>query len=149
MGHGVTVGTRGFTLLEVVLTLFILGLVAAVSLPTIGRATDLLRTRAEVATFSAILRHARERAITTQRPHAVQVDPAERRVTVVADDDDVRTSRLLPPRLSVHAISSPTPTVRFEPHGLSTGGDFRLVSGTISYRVTVDSLTGRVRVERE
>jgi hypothetical protein len=39
--------------------------------------------------------------------------------------------------------------VRFEPQGGSSGGDFRLASGGVVYRVTVDALTGRVRSVRQ
>jgi hypothetical protein len=61
----------------------------------------------------------------------------------------VRESRALPERLEITATPPPALTVRFEPQGASSGGDFRLAIGTIAYRVTVDGLTGRVRSARE
>jgi hypothetical protein len=39
--------------------------------------------------------------------------------------------------------------VRFEPQGSSSGADFRLSAGGVSYRVTVDAVTGRVKNRRE
>jgi len=39
--------------------------------------------------------------------------------------------------------------VHFEPQGTSSGGAFHVSSGKISYRVTVDAVTGRVRNQRE
>jgi prepilin-type N-terminal cleavage/methylation domain-containing protein len=149
MGHRPKVAAGGFTLVEVILALFILGLVIGLSIPLAGRAADGIRARADVAGFSAILRHAREQAITTQRPHVVHVEPADRRMTIVAGEADVRASRSFAERLTVEAPTGSALTVRFEPYGVSTGGEFRLRSGAVVYRVSVDALTGRVRVERE
>ncbi|MGH7278208.1 MAG: GspH/FimT family pseudopilin [Candidatus Rokuibacteriota bacterium] len=146
---GVTVGQRGFTLLELIVTLFVLALAVGLSAPTLGRSVHALRARSEVAGFSAVFRHAREQAITTQRTHAVVVDPVARRVTVIAGEQDVRATRGLPRHLVVEASPPPALTVRFEPQGISTGGTFHVTSGTLRYRVTVDSLTGRVRTVRE
>jgi len=119
--------------------------------PTIGRSTESVRVRAEVAGFSAMLRHARERAIVTRTPQAVVIDPAARRVRRLAGgpEGEVRESRPLSERLTVEADPPPALTVRFEPQGGSSGGDFRLASGAIVYRVTVDALTGRVRSARQ
>jgi hypothetical protein len=127
----------------------VLAIAMAVAMPIIGRTSETLQVRVQVAGFSAMLRHAREKAITTRRGHAVVIDPAEHRVRIVVGSDDVRESRALPEHLRVEASPPPALTVRFEPEGTSTGGNFRLSSGAIAYRVTVDSVTGRVRSERE
>jgi len=138
----------GFTLIELVLVLFVIAVAAAVAGPVIGRTTDGMRMRTEVAGFSATLRHAREQAVATQRPHRVEVNPAEHRVSVIADEDDVRLTRSLAPLLTIEAYPPLALAVRFAPHGVSNGGDFRLSTGGISYMVSVDPLTGRVRVSR-
>jgi general secretion pathway protein H len=142
------VGAPGFSLIEVVLVLFVLALATAVTLPVVGRTADAVRMRAEVAGFSATLRHARELAVATQRPFRVEVNPAEHRMTVVADEADVRLIRSLAPELTVQALSGPSLTVRFDPQGISNGGDFRLSAGNSVYLVNVDPLTGRVRISR-
>jgi len=151
MGSGEAVDRRGFTLLELIVTLFVVALVTAIAVPTIGRSTEAIRVRADVAAFSAMLRHARERAITTRKTHAVVVDPGAHRMNIVSGgaNGEVRESRALPERLEITATPPPALTVRFEPQGASSGGDFRLAIGTIAYRVTVDGLTGRVRSARE
>ncbi|MBI4638374.1 MAG: GspH/FimT family pseudopilin [Candidatus Rokubacteria bacterium] len=139
----------GFTLLELIVTLFVLALAVGLSAPAIGRSAQAIRARAEVAGFAAVFRRARAEAVTTQRAHAVVVDPAARRVTVVAGADEVRQTRTLSPDMTVVASPPPALSVRFEPQGVSSGGEFHVSSGTIRYRVTIDPLTGRVRNERE
>jgi prepilin-type N-terminal cleavage/methylation domain-containing protein len=140
-------GPSGFTLLELVVTLLVLALAVAVVGPSIGRSTDTIRTRAEVARFSAFLRHARETAITTRKPTELIVEPVAHRVTL-RSGDEIRQTRNLPENLTVQADPAAL-TVRFEPHGTSSGGVFRVASGTARYLVTVDALTGRVRTARE
>ena len=152
MGRGKAVGRAdGFTLLELIVTLAIVAVVVGLTIPTIGRSTETVRVRAEVAGFSALLRHARERAIVTQTPQAVVVDVIGHRISVRAGgpEGELRETRVLPARVTVEATPPPALTVRFEPHGGSSGGDFRLASGAIAYRVTVDALTGRVRSRRQ
>ena len=148
MGRRHEVDARGFTFLELIVTLFVLALAVGVVVPVVGRSTETLRGRAEVARFSALLRHARDQAITTRRDHAVVIDSAAHRATIIAGRDEVRETRALPPDLGVEANPPSALTVRFEPNGVSSGAEFRLTTGPVRYRVTVDALTGRVRVER-
>ena len=149
MGKRREVGDHGFTLLELIVTLFVIALAVGMVVPVVGRSTDSLRGRSDVARFSAMLRHAREQAITTRRGHSVVIDPNARRATIVAAPDEVRQTRALAADLRVEAIPPEALTVRFEPNGISTGGTFRLTTGASRYRVTVDPITGRVRVERQ
>jgi Tfp pilus assembly protein FimT len=128
----------------------VISLAVGLTIPAIGRSTETIRVRAEVASFAAVMRHARERAIVSRQPHVVVVDPAARRLRLVAGgpQGDVRETRSLSENLTIAADPSAL-AVRFEPQGGGSGGDFRLSSGTIAYRVTVDGLTGRVRSARE
>ena len=149
MGKRHEVDARGFTLLELIVALFVIALAVGLVAPVVGRSTDTLRGRANVARFSAMLRHARDQAITTRRGHAVVIDPAGHRATIVAAPDEVRQTRVLSADLRVEATPPEALSVRFEPTGVSTGGDFRLTTGHMRFRVSVDQLTGRVRVERQ
>jgi prepilin-type N-terminal cleavage/methylation domain-containing protein len=155
MGHREEVAPArrdgGFTLLELIITLLVIALAVGLTVPAIGRTSEGIRVRAEIAGFSAVLRHARELAITSHAPHAVVIDTTARRMTIRSGgpEGDVRQSRPLPARLTVTANPPAALIVRFQPQGTSDGGDFRLVSGAATYHVTVDPLTGRVRSMRE
>jgi len=149
MGQQSKVDARGFTLLELIVTLVVLAVAVGLVAPTIGRSTETLRARAEVAGFSATFRHAREQAITTREPYTVAVNPTNRLVIVTTGDDEVRWTRTLSSRVDIRAETPGSLAVRFEPQGTSSGGEYRLSSGKITYRVTVDPVTGRVRNQRE
>jgi prepilin-type N-terminal cleavage/methylation domain-containing protein len=143
------VDRRGFTLLEVLVVLFVIALVVSLTAPTISRSTEMIRARAEVAGFSALLRFAREQAITLREPQSVVVDPAEHRMALVAADGEVRRTRLLPPKWTIEANPPTHLSVTFEPEGSSSGGEFRIATSGAIYRVTVEPMTGRVRSARE
>ena len=149
MGQQPKVDARGFTLLELIVTLVVLAVAVGLVAPTIGRSTETLRARAEVAGFSATFRHAREQAITTREPYTVAVNPTNRLVIVTTGEDEVRWTRTLSSRVDIRAETPGSLAVRFEPQGTSSGGEYRLSSGKITYRVTVDPVTGRVRNQRE
>jgi general secretion pathway protein H len=141
----------GFTLLELIITLMVIGLAVGLSIPTIARSADSIRVRAEVAGFAAVLRHARELAISKHATHTVVVDEAARRVVIHSGsaDGEVRQARALPSGMTVVASPPSALTVRFEAEGTSSGGDFHVSSGNFTYRVTVAPLTGRVTSIRE
>ena len=139
---------RGFTLLELIVTL--LALATAIVVPAIGRGTEGIRVRAEVAGFSAFLRRAREESVTTRTDLAVTVDPAARLVREETADNQVRARHVLPERITIEADPPAALTVYFSPLGFSTGGAFRVGgAGGVVYRVSVDPLTGRVQSRRE
>ena len=60
---------------------------------------------------------------------------------------EVNETRPLSSRLVVEPLQGSE--VIFDIRGGASGGDFRLTSGNIVYRVTVDRLSGRVRSVRE
>lgn len=142
--------SRGFTLLELIVTLFVILLTVGLAVPLISRSSDAIRARADVAGFSAVLRHARERAITSRRAYAVVIDPTARKMTVFAGgtDGEVKETRTLPERVRVQASPPPALTVRFEPEGTSSGAEYRVTAGDVVYRVSVDPVTGRVKNTR-
>jgi len=149
MGQQSEVDARGFTLLELIITLLVVAVAVGLVAPAIGRSTEALRARAEVAGFSATFRHAREQAITTRQQFTVVVNPTSHMLTVTNSDDEVRWTRALSARVAIESEPPGALTVRFEPQGTSSGGEFRVTSGKISYRVSVDAVTGRVRNRRE
>jgi general secretion pathway protein H len=148
VGSGVKVNQRGFTLLELVVVLLVMALAAGVAAPSIGRSADALRMRTEIAGFSAFLRHAREQAISTRRPQRVVVDPSDH-VMRVYTGEDLRRTRTIPASWTFDARDAAGLTVRFEPQGSSSGGEYRIAVDRVSWRVTIDAFTGRVRTARD
>jgi general secretion pathway protein H len=137
---------RGFTLIELAVTLLVLALASAFVAPAIGRGLDNLRTRAEVSGFAGFLRAAREQAVTRGEAQQVRVDPESRTLEIwVEGAKSARSSRTFSYLVSIEPDPPTAKTITFHPQGLSTGGTFNIVApGDRRYVVTVDTLTGRV-----
>src|SRR5438132_1070942 len=107
-----TVAPRGFTLLELLVTLFIIVVAVGVVVPTIGKSADTVRVRAEVAAFAAFFRHAREQAITRRQSERVVVEPDAHRLTLVVGEDTIRETRDVPAPCSQRTAAGPCRTRR-------------------------------------
>lgn len=137
----------GFTLLEMLVVLVILGLSLAVVVPAInkglgGSLEDAARD------LQVGLRKARSEAVLNKRSVALWVDVRSKSFGL----DSGRGKRSLPRGLEVSARVADSESrgsrasVRFFPDGSSTGGRIRLRKGEGSVAVDVDWLTGRVSI---
>ncbi len=145
-GEGERVWARGFTLIELVVVLFLLSLATGLVFPAVGRGIEALELRAQVSGFAAFLRYAREQAITRRAAHEVRVDPESRQLTLIAvSSESPHARKQLSSRIRISAEPPQARVVTFSPQGFSSGASFRLEGqGGRVYRVTVDPLTGRV-----
>jgi general secretion pathway protein H len=139
---------RGFTLIEVIVTLAILGLALALIVgfkPPWSSGLGLKGTAAELASG---LRLARSQAIVSNRPVAFDLDVPGHIYRVGRGAE-----RRLPANLSVELLTivgesrgAGVGDIRFNPDGSSTGGRIALADGKRRVAVGVDWLTGRVSV---
>jgi prepilin-type N-terminal cleavage/methylation domain-containing protein len=139
---------RGFTLIEVAVTLLVIALAVGVAAPSISRGLDGLRTRAEAAGIATFLRAAREQAITHQRAYEVRVRTDEGLLELRSGDAVPRTRRLAS---GVRVTTDPPSAgvISFLPQGLTSGGRLRVeIPGGRGYLITLDPLTGRVSTQR-
>jgi general secretion pathway protein H len=146
--------SKGFTLLELVLVLLIMGLALALTYPNLSRGTSAFHLRAVGRDVMNTLRFAREKAITEQANMLVVVDREKRQVTLsdalgvnpksFTLPDDVEIQHLL---LGGKEISEGPLQVRFIPNGSSETAEIVLESRTGSVlRVVTDPLTGGAKV---
>ena len=140
-------GVQGFTLIELVVTMLVLALAAAVVAPPVGRTVESLRLRGEVAAVTSFLRAARERAITRRDAVEVVVEADGRALVLRHGTESEAVRRLSALRIDVDPPGAPPLT--FLPYGATTGGRFRLEApGAVVYTVTVEPFTGRVAAAR-
>jgi general secretion pathway protein H len=144
--HNDKSGQAGFTLIEVLVVLVILGLTVALVLARGPARSPRLEARAAASEVAQTLRLGRSRAIADDRPAAVTLDVSSHWLTL----DGVRQAAL-PVALPLAALmadgSRPRRAVfEFASDGSATGGTVALGSGARRLLVTVDWLTGRVDV---
>lgn len=140
--------SAGFTLVEMLVVLTIIGLVAALAFPALRRPPDNLRLEAATRTLASALRLSRAQAIGRNADVVLTID-ADRRMF---ESSAVRATQL-DHEISVEMIFA-TPerrgraagAIRFFPDGTSSGGDIVLTLGRRQARISVNWLTGEARL---
>jgi general secretion pathway protein H len=141
--------SRGVTLIELLVVLMILGIVAALVLPTFGGGVSTSELRASARRLAAGLRLARSEAVSQHRETFLTLDLEGRRFRVDRDPKEYK----LPPRLEMKLftaqrdiVDAKTGAIRFFPDGGSNGGRITVAAGERKFDVDVDWLTGRVAI---
>lgn len=144
----VKASTTGFTLIELLAVLFILALVAAFVVPSLGGG-DAIELKSAARTLAAGLRHTRNQALNDNRSATLALDVAKREFQLPGE----KRVRKLPGRIDIVLFtarseqqSADRGAIRFFPDGSSTGGRITLSTERLRYLVNVDWLTGRVSV---
>lgn len=141
--------SAGFTLLETLVVLAILGLVVGVAIPSLRRPPDKLRLEAATRTLASALRFSRAQAITRNTDVVLTVN-ADRRVF----ESSASSAIQLDQEISVEMIFAAPErrgaaggAIHFFPDGSSSGGDIVLTIGKRRARISVNWLTGQVRLD--
>ncbi|MGK9235086.1 GspH/FimT family protein [Inquilinus limosus] len=141
---------RGFTLLELLVVLVVLATAAALVPPILARGSAQASLKRTVATLASELRQARSDAILRDGPQGVVIDPIGRSFGPLGAPLRHRIGDGIAVDVTSAAIAADRdgrPGIRFLPDGRSTGGTVRLAGQGRTYRVEVNWLTGRVRVQ--
>jgi general secretion pathway protein H len=139
----------GFTLLEMVCVLAIIGLVAAVLLPNVPRQTSRSRLAAYAIEAATLLKADRNAAIRRSVEVTTQVDAGSRSVRsgangeIVRLPEDVRFEALLPQNCNNRPVVA---TISFFASGMSCGGVIALTHLDMGYEIRINWLTGRIEV---
>lgn len=143
-------GTQdGFTLIEVVCVMAIIGLLAAVLLPNIPRRTSRPRLQAYAIEVASLLKADRTAAMGSQQVIGTGVDAPSRTMRsgatgkVLRVPDDVRFDSVLPKSCNNQAVGG---EIDFFPSGMSCGGSIVLSRRDIGFEIQVNWLTGRIDV---
>lgn len=140
---------KGFTLIEILVVVAIMGLVMAAVPPLLSRLHGKMELRASVRGVTALLREARNRAIASNGTAVFYADLRTRNCGVAGGGP----SRDLPEGIALRLTTTEEDRVddqlggiRFFPDGSSSGGGMRLAGNGVSYEIKVDWLSGRVSV---
>jgi len=136
---------RGFTLVEVVVVIAILGITAAAVVPALARATtedDLTRG---ARALGDVLDAARSRALERTRSVSVTLVPETGRYWVSAGAEPLDSGILgLDPGVRLQS-PAPRPSFRFDPLGTADGDSVLLVGPSGARALSLDRWTGALR----
>ncbi len=139
-----TAGIKGFTLLELIIVLFIAGMAVAVVVFSAARIHENAVFSDEALRFYQTLKHAREISLMERTDVTVRIDAPENKYWI--DYGDGRTSD----GHSLHAgISIDGSDIVFSPKGNSSGGTVRIVNAKgQEYAIEVDPILGVPKIKR-
>lgn len=139
----------GFTLLEVLVVFFIMGLILAIVPPFLPEVIAGTAVKSATRELAANLKHVRSQAIKRQQEMTLIVDVEQKNYVL-----DKKTKALTLPDDTALAlitakserISETSGQIRFFPDGSSTGGQIRVAYSNTEYIIEVHWLTGRVKI---
>jgi general secretion pathway protein H len=140
---------RGFALIEILCVLAIIGLLAAIILPAIPRATSRARLESYAVATAALLKADRNAALRRQVQVATRIDAASRSIRsgvsgqVIRLPNDVTLDAMLASRCADRNAGQ---SIDFFPSGMSCGGVIALARPGMGYEVRVNWLTGGVDI---
>jgi general secretion pathway protein H len=142
--------TSGFTLIELIVTMFVIGLLTSLAAPRFAAMMPGANLRQATMVLAADLRGARNRSISGGKSVAIRFDMEERRYgsgaagTRTNWPEKVQLEVLVPENM---LDDTQQPQIWFYPDGSSSGGEILCSSAGKSYRVNVNWLAGWVAVK--
>ena len=139
----------GFALIEILCVLAIIGLLAAIILPSVPRATTRAKLESYAVETAAMLKGDRNAALRRQVQIVTLVDAPSRSIRsgstgrIIRLPDDVQVEAILASRCADRSAGR---SIDFFPSGMSCGGTIALARPGMGYEVRVNWLTGGVEV---
>jgi general secretion pathway protein H len=143
--------SRGFTLIELVLVLVVMGISMAIVVPNIGRRLQEREVRSSALRLAAVARDLRSRALLdgiaqqliVSMPLNTYLVPKRREIHL---PQDVRIASIE----GGETLERDTKRFYFFPNGSSLGGEIVIAdsANAISYSIRMEPLTGKVEVAR-
>ena len=156
-----TSGDKGFSLLELILVLFLMGLIVGLALPFVVKTLDRVKLQSETRQIASTLQFARSEAISKKKIFTFNADidqnkywlaiPKEKKVIQSkALDESIRIREY---KSTEDTFTSGTFIINFYPLGNSSAGTIHLQSPidgsepTI-YAISIDAITGKPKIKR-
>ncbi len=149
-------GRNGFTLIELVLVLFVIGIASALAVGILYRSMDNIRLKTSAKELSASLRYARSHAVAEKKIYSFVMNKNGYGLyTEQYDKSDTgreKTSfvfqKILPQGIAAEYQEIEDIRIDFYPQGDSTGGEIRLRNEKgAELLITIEKITGKVKIE--
>lgn len=139
----------GFTLIELIVTLLLLGLIYALAGPALDTGPTSVEVKGAARQLAAGLRKARGSAIAEHRDAVLILGVEAREFSVSGDPKIYKLSDRINLGMftaQTEVMPGKTGSIRFFADGSSTGGRITVSGGSTTLAVDVDWITGRVQI---
>ncbi len=146
----------GFTLIEIIIVLFIIGIASGLVGILVSSGSGTLEIRTFTKDVSAILRYARNHAVSEKKIYCFVIDRNEQMFRLYAEDTQYKDINLVMSRdipeefeMTVQDSDADSPFIEFFPWGNSTGGVIEITNqkGT-TFFIIINKITGKLEVEK-
>ena len=149
--------SSGFTLVEIIIVLFIIGIASGLVGIWISRGSGNLEIRKFTKDISAVLRYARTRAVSEKKIYSFVIDREEQKCRLYVEDSDYKKVELVMDRdipenlqMMLQDSDEESSNIDFFPRGNSTGGIIEILKETgTGYLIGINRITGKVDVEKQ
>jgi Tfp pilus assembly protein FimT len=152
----------GFTLLELILVLFFMGLIAGLVTPFVASTLDRVKFQSEVREIKSALGYARSQAITLKTLFTFHGDIINSQywLTIPRDEETTRkkhldeTVKFAEYVLNNESVDDGIFLVHFYPRGNSSGGTIRVEPSNQEkpeayYEISIDPITGSAKIQQK
>ena len=147
----------GFSLIELIIVLFLVGLMAGLAGLYIGKDKGSLELKKFTKEVSAVMRYARNHAVSEKKIYCFVIDHDELMLRLYSEDTDYKNVILvmdkeIPEELHIDLLGSGREAayVEFFPGGNTTGGVIEITNIKGSrFLIKVNRITGKLIVEKE
>ena len=147
----------GFTLIELIIVLFLIGIIAGLAGLYVGKGSGSLELKKFTKDVSTAMRFARNHAVSEKKIYCFVIDNEELMFRLYSEDTDYTNVNLvlekeIPEELQMDLAGSrgEAAYVEFFPGGSTTGGVIEITNMKgLKYLLSVNRITGKLIVEKE
>ena len=147
----------GFTLIELIIVLFLVGIIAGLSGLYIGKDRGSLELKKFTKEVSAVMRYARNHAFSEKKIYCFVIDKDDWMIRLYSEDSDYTNVTLVMEKEIPEELEMDIPGsghdglyVEFFPVGNTSGGVIEIANVMGSrFLITVNRITGKLIVEKE
>lgn len=151
-------GRDGFTLIELIIVLVLIGIMTGIAGMYVGRGTGTLDLKKFTKEISSVMRYARSHAVSEKRIYCLVIDREERMLRLYSEEPDYTDVVLVmekefPEGLQIDLADRDRREdtfVEFFPGGNTSGGVFEVTnSDGLKFSIVVNRITGKLIVEKD